>query len=104
MDDRGQCLKAELFDRLGDLPLIPLWVEKHEDPVPVELLDRFQQDLETGCLDGSVGGLEVRYQQGQCDPEAVGASADPLGSGLVLVVQLVQSPQQQGAQSIAQDG
>src|SRR5262249_7712429 len=63
--DLGHLLKADLFDRLRDLPLIPVGVEKHEDPIPVELLNRFQQDLETGCLDGSVGGLEVGYKQGQ---------------------------------------
>src|SRR6516165_4801226 len=53
--DFGHLLKADLVDRLRDLPLIPVGVERHEDPVPKELLHRFQQDLETGCLDGSVG-------------------------------------------------
>src|SRR5262249_38695663 len=57
--DLGHLLKADLFGRLRDFPLIAVGVEKHENPVPIELVDRFQQDLQTGLLHCGVDLVEI---------------------------------------------
>src|SRR5262249_50251602 len=95
--DLGHLFMADLFDRLRYLPLIAIGVEKHEDPVPVELLDRFQEDFETGFLDSLVDRLEIGHQQGQRDPKAVRTFANPSGPNLMFVMKFIQSPQQQSA-------
>jgi len=102
--DLGHLFKADLFDRLRGLPLIAVGVEKHEDPVAVELVDRFQQDLQTGLLHGGVDLVEIGHQKGQSDPKAVWAVADLSGPNLMLVMQLIQPPQQKGAGPKIQDG
>src|SRR5262249_29573820 len=102
--DLGYRFQADLFDRLRDLPLIAVGVEKHEDPVPVELVDRFQQDLQTGLWHGGGAFVEWGPQQGQGAPKAVRAFAYLSGPNLMLVMQLIQPPQQQGAGPTIQDG
>src|SRR6516165_5665770 len=88
--DLGHLFKADLLDRLRDLPLIAVGVEKHEDPVPVELVDRFQQDLQAGLLHGGVDLVEIGHQKGQRDPKAVWTLADLSGPNPVLVMKLIQ--------------
>src|SRR5262245_32108235 len=73
--DLSHLFKADLFDRLRDLPLIAVGVEKHEHPVPIELVDRLQQDLGTGPLHSGVDLVEIGHQKGQRNPEAVRAFA-----------------------------
>src|SRR5688572_18177952 len=87
--DLSHLFKADLFDRLRDLPLVPIGVEKHEDAVSIELVDRFRQDLKTGFLHHCVDLLEIRHQQCQCNPEAVRAFTYPSGPNLMLVMKLI---------------
>src|SRR5687768_2679611 len=41
----GHLFRADLLDRLRDLPFVAIGVKKHEDSVSIELIDRFQQNL-----------------------------------------------------------
>jgi hypothetical protein len=58
----GYFVQANLLDRLRDFPIIAIRVEKHEDPVTIELLDWFQQNLNTGFLDIFADLLKIMKQ------------------------------------------